>query len=123
LRFQKDGHEALDLTVGPSGTVPSVVRLQPSPGLAPTDLSELLSDDLSGGRPPWLTYSAAGTMVVSGVLAAYLKDRGNASFRQYEQTLDGSHLESTRMYDRGSAAVLILSQVSLGILSYLLLTE
>ena len=88
----------------PRGTNPGVV-----PG-APT------SDQ-------WLTYASGATMIGSGVLSAYLKDRANREFDRYMNTKDPGSLSLTRRLDKGAAAALVVSQISFAVLAYILLSE
>ncbi len=70
-----------------------------------------------------LVYATAGTMIVSGALAAYLKETGNRRFDEYLRTNDPSLLQSTRRYDRAAGVALAITQVTLAVLSYLVLME
>jgi hypothetical protein len=71
----------------------------------------------------WLTYASGATMIGSGVLAAYLKDRANKEFEHYMVSRDPGSLSATRRLDKGSAAALTVSQISFAILAYILLAE
>jgi len=83
----------------------------------------VLEGDDEGGLHGGLVYTAAGTMIVSGILAAYLKDSGNRRFDEYLRTNDPSLLQSTRRYDKAAGIAVAITQVSLGLLAYLVLTE
>ena len=71
----------------------------------------------------WMKIAAGSAMVASGVLAAILKDRANTAFDQYNQTLDPGQLAASRRLDNQSAAAVVVTQLSLAVLSYLLLAE
>ena len=75
------------------------------------------------GADHWLTYASGATMIGSGVLAAYLKDRANKEFERYMVSRDPGNLSVTRRLDKGSAAALAVSQISFAILAYILLAE
>ena len=93
------------------------------------------TDDMNGGAEVefeaapdsefrrWGTYSSAAVMVISGVVAAYYKDRANNRFDSYLSTNDPGALASTERNDRRSAMALVFTQISFGVLSYLLLSE
>lgn len=70
-----------------------------------------------------LAYVSGATMLVSGITSAYLKDRANHKFDLYQQTYNPADLSSTRRFDHGAAATLIVSEISFAILAYLLLSE
>ena len=99
---------------------PSIVRLDPL-----GDLHLPLTVEYPSAAPPrtWMTISSAAGMVVSGVAAAYFKDRANRRFEQYSTTNDPSFLSSTRRYDRLSLISLIVTQATFAILIYSLLSD
>lgn len=99
---------------------PSIVRLDPlGDGHLPPTV------EYPSAAPPhkWMTISSAAGMVVSGVAAAYFKDRANRRFEQYSTTNDPSLLSSTRRYDRLSLISLIVTQATFAILIYSLLSD
>lgn len=71
----------------------------------------------------WLTYASGTTMIVSGILSAYLKDRANRHFDAYSLTSNPADLSRTRTLDRQAATTLIISEISFAILTYLLLAD
>lgn len=71
----------------------------------------------------WLTYTSTATMIGSGVLSAYLKDRANREFDRYLSTKDPGSLSTTRRLDKGAAAALVVSQISFAVLAAILLSE
>jgi hypothetical protein len=71
---------------------------------------------------PWEEYVAAAGIIVSGIAAAYFKDQATKSFETYRITGNESALRKTQRYDDYSAVSLVLTQVSFGFLTYLLLS-
>ena len=103
---------------------PILVELQPKlPRSSLTTPDVLPSDYENGASKHWLTYTSASTMIASGVLSAYLKDRANGDFDQYLRTNDPALLSSTRRLDRQAAISLVVTQLSFALLTYLLLSE
>jgi hypothetical protein len=120
---QKEGFVPQRLAIDGNENVSLAVRLQPEqgrPGLLPSDV---LAESRAIGPSHWLAYASGTTMIVSGVVSAYLKDQANRKFDQFLVTRDPALLASTRTLDREAAASLILTQISFALLSYLLLSE
>lgn len=69
----------------------------------------------------WGEYVSAAGLVLSGVAAAYFKHQANKHFEVYRNTGSPSALEDTRRNDRYSGVFLVVTQLSLGALTYLLL--
>jgi len=101
---------------------PSVVRLEP---LLEIPSAPELTVEFPSAAPPrqWMTIGSAAGMVVSGVTAAYFKDRANSQFEQYSSTNDPSFLSSTHRYDRLSLISLIITQATFALLIYSLLSD
>jgi len=71
----------------------------------------------------WMSYAAGATMVVSGVLSAYLKTKSDKDFDSYVATGDPNLLDSTHRLDRLAGVSLFVTELSLGALIYLLLSD
>jgi hypothetical protein len=71
----------------------------------------------------WVGYVAGAAMIVSGMTAAYLKDQANKDFDTYVQTRDPGTLATTQRLDRQAGVALTITEVSLGVLLYLFLSE
>jgi len=74
-------------------------------------------------RKLWIGYGAGAAMIVSGITAAYLKDQANKNFDTYIQTRDPGALATTHRLDRQAGVALTITEVSLGVLLYLFLSE
>ena len=123
LVVQKEGFVPQSLPLSGSENVSLAVRLKSKNGKLALPSADVLSERKTIGPNHWLTYASVSTMIVSGVVSAYLKDRANRKFDQYVATTDPALLSSTRRLDRESAASLIVTQLSFALLTYLLLSE
>ncbi|MBM4168052.1 MAG: PEGA domain-containing protein [Ignavibacteria bacterium] len=94
-------------------------------GIDPTGMNAdlILDGSEKGILDGELVFVVAGTMITSGILAAYMKETGNRRFDAYLRTKDPSLLRSTRRYDKGAGVALAITQLSFAILSYLVLSE
>ncbi len=70
-----------------------------------------------------LGYAAGATMIISGVLSAYLKTKSDKDFDSYVVSHDPALLSSTQRLDKLAGASLFVTELSLGALMYLLLSE
>jgi hypothetical protein len=122
LLLKKDGFEPVVISLDQEYPVPSRIALKPLndinrlPDVLPPDYQESVS-------PRWATYVAASTMILSGVLSAYWKDRANNDFDRYRLTHDPALLASTQRLDRRSGIAITISHLSFAALAYLLLSE
>jgi hypothetical protein len=71
----------------------------------------------------WMGYAAGATMILSGVLSAYLKNQSDKDFDSYIATNDPSLLASTHRLDTLAGTALFLAEISFGVLTYLLLSQ
>lgn len=117
VTLEKDGFKSISV---PIGKKTPVVRLEP----LQRPLSEF-TVEYSAVAPSrrWMTYGSAAGMVVSGIAAAYFKDRANREFEQFSSTGDQAFLSSTHRYDRLSLVSLIVTQAAFALLTYSLLWE
>ncbi len=76
-----------------------------------------------GNSKMWLGSAAGVTMVISGVLSAYLKNKSDHEFDSYVATGDPTLLNSTQRLDRLAGVSLFVTEISLGVLIYLLLAD
>ncbi len=99
---------------------PSVVRLEP----IQKSLAELNVEYTSvAPSHTWMTVGSGAGMAVSGIVAAYFKDRANKEFERFSSTGDPAFLSSTHRYDRLSLISLIVTQAALALLTYSLLWD
>jgi len=99
---------------------PSLIRLEPVQK-SPSELTIEYSSTAPTRK--LMTIGSAAGMIVSGVAAAYFKDRANSQFEQYSSTGDPAFLSSTHRYDRLSLVSLIITQATFALLTYSLLWE
>ncbi|MBI2619003.1 MAG: PEGA domain-containing protein [Ignavibacteriales bacterium] len=120
LIVRKQGFEPKSID---ASAPPGFVTLNPLNGgiLSGTEIEYEESPDSDLRR--WATYSSGAAMVISGVIAAYYKERANSRFDQYLSTNRPDDLASTNRNDRRSAIALVVTQISLATLTYLLLSE
>lgn len=121
LFISKPGFDTLVVPVGEQNAGYIRARLNPKAGLPRGTVPGVASG--SPTTDHWLTYASGGTMIGSGVLSAYLKDRANKEFDRYMISKDPGSLSLTRKLDKGAAAALVVSQISFVILAYILLSE
>ena len=122
ILISKLGYDTLVIPFGELSRSFIHVRLHPRPG----SLRDLSAGGIVSSTPTtdhWLTYASGATMIASGVVSAYLKDRANRAFDSYMITKDAGGLSATRRLDTGAAAALAVSQISFAILAYILLSE
>ncbi|MEX2116408.1 MAG: PEGA domain-containing protein [Bacteroidota bacterium] len=80
-----------------------------------------IAPSIEKSLPRWAEYTSAAGIVVSGVAAAYFKHRANAHFNTYRLSGSAAALDDTRRFDGYSAVSLVVTQISFGVLAYLLL--
>lgn len=92
--------------------------------LSPDKIHDLyLSTSNQEQKKLWIGYAAGAAMILSGMTAAYLKDQANKDFDSYLQTRDPATLATTQRLDRQAGVALTITEVSLGVLLYLFLSE
>jgi len=97
------------------------VMLEPTEGLINNQRSFLKAGKQS--EIPSSVYIAGGTAVVSGTAAAYFKIKSDRLYKDYRRTNSGSSLNQVRRLDIVSGVSLAVSEISLFVLSYLLLSK
>jgi hypothetical protein len=123
LMIVKEGYKEVVLPLRPDQISYELIRLTPLDGRS-SNLPEVFnSNDPRDRSDRWGAYFAGASMVGSGVLAAYWKDRANRDYDLYLRTGDNGLRESTRRLDRHSAIALTISHLSFAILTYLLLSD
>jgi hypothetical protein len=121
--IEKEGYvpQRIDLSLL---TFPFIVKLQAeSEALSSTQGEILPADYMLGASDHWLTYASASSMIVSGIVSAYLKNKANSDFDRYLLTKDPALLASTRRLDRWAAASFVVTQISFAVLTYILLSD
>lgn len=123
LTLRKKGYGDSTIIIAGSDAIVRVLLaadVQPSPGAAtPGELSA--PEPNTGGA--WATYAAAASVIGFGVASAYLNFEANKNYDLYIATDDQKYLDATHRYDRAALWSLALTQVSFGVLAYLLLSE
>lgn len=71
----------------------------------------------------WSEYAAGATMILSGTLSAYLKTNSDNYFDSYVANRDPNLLSKVRRLDQWAGVSLIISELSFGVLTYLLLSD
>lgn len=71
----------------------------------------------------WAGYAAGATMILAGTLSAYLKTNSDNYFDTYVANRDPILLSKVQRLDRWAGVSLFISEISFGILTYLLLSE
>ncbi|HEV8537824.1 MAG TPA: PEGA domain-containing protein [Bacteroidota bacterium] len=91
----------------------------------PSRIGEAPSPLLNGEEVKSLTpvYLATGTAIFSGALAAYFKIKADGYYNDYKKSGDTGALDRVRRLDTLSGVTLLTSEVSLFVLSYLLLSR
>lgn len=120
LRVRKEGYEDLYIDPVASGRFFS---LKIPDGAQPPDADRGIESSAERAGTRLATYLSAGAMVVSGVAAAYFKQKADHRFGLYAATRSERHLNATRRYDGYSGVALVLTELSFAVLTYLLLSE
>ena len=124
LFVEKEGFEPQRVLLNKTEEQGIVARLLPKrSGGGTGPLDSLPADQKAISSQNWPLYASGSTMLVSGVLSAYLKDQANRAFDRYLQSRNPALLSSTRRLDRAAVIALVVSQLSFAVLSYLLLSE
>jgi hypothetical protein len=124
LFVEKEGFEPQRVLLNKTEEQAIVARLLPKrSGGGTGPLDSLPADQKAISSQNWPLYASGSTMLVSGVLSAYLKDQANREFDRYLQSRNPALLSSTRRLDRAAVIALVVSQLSFAVLSYLLLSE
>ncbi|MBI3788198.1 MAG: PEGA domain-containing protein [Ignavibacteriales bacterium] len=124
LLVQKEGYKEEHIPLNAQTAIPLAVRLQPKQSGEGSGTGDVLTAAYGMGiSNHWMTYTSGATMIVSGVLSAYFKDKANHDFDSYSQSNDPALLSSTQRLDRWAAISLVISQISFAVLAYFLLSE
>lgn len=120
ITLSKDGYENLTLTFDVS--TPFLYGLLVSQGGASNNLSSLYleKEELRNTVPIIVTASSA---VVTGIAAAYLKIRADNLYSEYRTTGNTEQLRQIRQLDVASGVAFGISQLSLALLTYFLLSR
>jgi hypothetical protein len=120
ITLARDGYEPLTLRLPDSGGG-VYSRLKPLPGRA--DRAQPLFLTGEDGKDPLPVYVAAGATVLAGVGAAYFKIKADNYYSDYQLTGSPGTLDRVHKLDVFSGISLAASQMSLLLLSYLLLSR
>jgi hypothetical protein len=120
LMVLRGTHGQVEANVGNDSPIP-FMKAETTAAETNTDLP--LNTSAATNTKTWIGYAAGATMILSGMLSAYLKDQANAEFQTYLQTNDPASLSTTHSLDRQAGATLVVSEISLGVLIYLLLSD
>ena len=71
----------------------------------------------------WEAYASGATMILAGALSAYLKTSSDNYFDTYAANRDPNLLSKVQRLDRWAGVSLFISEISFGVLTYLLLSE
>jgi len=71
----------------------------------------------------WIGYASGATMIVTGAASAYLKTNSDNYFNTYISNRDPNLLSKVRRLDRWAGISLFISEISFGVLTYILLSE
>lgn len=124
LLIRKEGYEPAAIPLAPDYPIPPRIELKPLDSDAASKLPDVLPAEYRDGSPPrWMSYAAASTMILSGVLSAYWKDQANHDFDRYTATKDPALLASTKRLDNRSGVAITISHLSFAFLAYLLLSD
>ena len=80
------------------------------------------ADNGQTSRPLHLTLAAAGT-VLSGTAAAYFKIQADNRYAEYRNTGSQATLAQSRRLDTAAAIALVATQIGLGLITYLVLSD
>jgi len=74
-------------------------------------------------RSPLRLYITGATTILAGAASAYFKVKADNSFRDYARTGDPSRLSEVDRLDTSAGIALAVTQISLGLFTYFILTE
>ncbi len=124
LLIRKEGYEPAAIPLAPDNPIPPRIELRPLNTDGGGSLPDVLPQEYhNGSSPRWMSYAAASTMILSGVLSAYWKDQANHDFDRYNATKDPALLASTRRLDNRSGVAITISHLSFAFLAYLFLSD
>ncbi len=97
------------------------VKLEPLGGSLMSNKERYLSVETSDNN--FNIYLATGATVVTGVVSAYCKIKADSYYSDFQLTNDPSKLQKVRSFDTAAGISLAASEISLFLLSYLLLSR
>lgn len=122
LVLTKDGYEEEAVSVSHLVKSAPLVRMKPD-RFGTVDPEVLSPSSLNGGADRLPVYLSASAMILSGIAAAYLKDKADREFEIYERTLNPENRVATQRLDRQSGVAFSITQISFAALAYFLLLE
>ena len=120
LRFEKAGYADRNVPITADSQSIHVI-LAPGADQPGTVGNEAL--EISRHRTDLPLYVSTGVAVSAGVVAAYCKIKADNYYSDYRNTGDDLHLADVHRLDNISGISLVISEISMGVLSYLLLTR
>lgn len=120
LRLSKEGYTAATIVPGmvsdqfhvvliPDGTDPGSAMTAPALAAGESSMSSI--------------YITTAATVVAGVSAAYFKIKADGYYSDYLRSGDQSAVDNVRRYDVAAGISLAVSQIGMGVLTYLLLSR
>lgn len=122
LVLTKEGHEEEVVSISHLVKSAPLVRMKPD-RFGVVDPEVLSPSSLNGGADRLPVYLSASAMILSGITAAYLKDKADREFEMYVRTLNPASRVSTQRLDRQSGIAFTVTQISFAALAYFLLLE
>lgn len=122
LEVRKQGYEPERIPRSQLLNGVPLIRLRPH-GIDATQQEVLSPAPANGLTNPIPVYVSAGAFILSGIVAAALKERADKEFEIYQRTLEPERRRHTERLDRQSGAAFAVMQVSFAALAYLLLVE
>jgi hypothetical protein len=120
LVLREDGYESAAMTADSTGFRSALVRMVPTP--AQQAAGAVREGEVPSGKS-WLVAGSAATGVLSGIVAAALKERANHVYDDYLFTRDPALRDRSRRLDTGAAVAFAVMEVSIGILMYSLISD
>lgn len=120
LVLREDGYESATLTADSSGFRSALVRMVPTPA---QQAAEAVREGEHPSGKSWLVAGSVATGVLSGIVAAALKERADHVYDDYLVTRDPALRDRSRRLDTGAAVAFAIMEVSIGILMYSLMSD
>jgi hypothetical protein len=121
--LRKDGFRDTTLVVGSRvQSVRILLKSETRAGLSAQRQLEFSGLENTSGSV-WATYAAAASTIGFGVATAFLKHEANLNYDLYVSTDDPKYHDAMKKYDRAAVWTLVLTELSFGLLAYLLLAE
>lgn len=123
LSLRKEGYSDSTITIVRSDTPVRVLLEADVQPAASTQRPARRAAEETHTNAGWATYAATASTIGFGIASAYLNYEANKNYDLYLATDEQKYLDATHRYDRAALWSLALTQVSFGVLAYLLLSE